>query len=189
VLEEIPKETIDRIVQGERHLFEEVIARYKRLVFSVVRRHVPLEQVEELAHEAFVLIYKDLKSFRGHSPFSFWIQTVTTRVCFNFWREQKRRGSREQPNLDEQEVLSSLTRESVAHFAQEERRQRIGELLRRVVGGLTPEEVMIFTLVLVEERSVKETAQLLELSVVNVKVRTHRLRAKLRRLVESYEEQ
>lgn len=189
MLEEIPKETIDRIVGGERHLFEEVIARYKRLVFSVVRRHIPYQQVEELAHEAFVLIYKDLKSFRGHSPFSFWIRTVTTRVCFNFWREQKRRGSREQPNLEEQEVITSLTRESIAHFEQEERRQRIGELLRRVVSGLTPEELMIFTLILVEERSVKETAQLLGLSLVNVKVRTHRLRSKLRKLIETYEEQ
>lgn len=173
-------------MQGERHLFEEVVTRYKKLVFTVARRHVPYHLVEELAHEAFILIFKDLKSFRGDSAFSFWVQTVTTRVCFNFWRTQKKRASREQSNLEEQEVVSTLAKEALSYFEREEKRQRVGELLKQVMNSLSPEELMILNLVLVEERPMKEVGQLLGISLVNVKVRAHRVKAKMRKLIETY---
>ena len=57
------------------------------------------------------------------------------------------------------------------------------EVLQWALSKLTAEERMVITLLYLEEMSVKETADLLGWTVVNVKVKAHRLRNKLRKII------
>jgi RNA polymerase sigma-70 factor (ECF subfamily) len=62
-------------------------------------------------------------------------------------------------------------------------------LLRRALDDLAPLDRMVVTLLHLEERSVKETAGLLDMSVANVKVRAFRARRKLRDALSGLEPQ
>ncbi len=76
-----------------------------------------------------------------------------------------------------------LADESDERFQEQVRRQETTEMLQRALQRLSPENRLVLTLVHLEGHSVREAARLLGWSVVNVKVRAHRARHALRRLL------
>jgi len=109
---------------------------------------------------------------------------VAVRTCYDFWRRRYR--SREIPvsRLTEehqkwlQEVCSDPS--EPARHSRIEARQVLQWALERLPAG----DRMVFDMVYLQERPVKEAARLLGWSVVNVKVRAHRGRKKLKKLLE-----
>jgi len=184
---EIAPEIIRRIVEGETELFDQVIEAYKGLVFGTVRRYVPLDSVDEVSHEAFINIFRGLESYRGGGPFSFWIKSVATRTCYSFWRTARRRGRLEGAGLDEDEAVEQISAEAVENFYRAEEREKAKEMLRTVLLQLSPDEKMIFSLMMVEGKPVNEVAFALNLSTVNVRVKSHRIKAKLKKLIKAFD--
>ena len=76
-----------------------------------------------------------------------------------------------------------LAAESDDQFREQARRQEAAELLQWALGQLSAENRLVLTLVHLDGNSVREAAQLLGWSVVNVKVRAHRARRMLRTLL------
>jgi RNA polymerase sigma-70 factor, ECF subfamily len=58
-------------------------------------------------------------------------------------------------------------------------------LLQRALAQLSPENRMVVDLVHLEGHSVREAAELLGWTVVNVKVRAHRARQQLRKILDT----
>ena len=62
-------EIIQKIVQGEKALYRELVSRCKDFVFAMIMRQVGNSEVaEELAQETFVKAYLNLSSFRQDAP-------------------------------------------------------------------------------------------------------------------------
>lgn len=171
---------------GDQRSFAELVSRHERYVFAVVSRHVPRDHVEEVAHEAFVHAYLSLANYRSDAPFKHWLATIAVRRCYDFYRARRRR---EVPlselSSDGLELCDAILAPRSADEArrnadQEEARQILGLVLER----LSPEDRMVVTLIHVDQRSVKEAAELLGWTAVNVKVRAFRARRQLRRLIE-----
>jgi RNA polymerase sigma-70 factor (ECF subfamily) len=64
------------------------------------------------------------------------------------------------------------------------RQRETRDLLQKALAHLSPENRMVVTLVHLEGYSVREAAELLGWTVVNVKVRAHRARQQLRNILE-----
>jgi RNA polymerase sigma-70 factor (ECF subfamily) len=73
--------------------------------------------------------------------------------------------------------------ESDDQFHEQAKRQEAAELLQWALGHLSAENRLVLTLVHLDGYSVREAARLLGWSVVNVKVRAHRARHQLRKLL------
>lgn len=175
-------EVIKRVLQGNADDFEVLLKRYDSYVFSIVAKHIPYDMVEDVAHEVFITAYKSLPAYRADTPLKHWISKIAVRRCYDFWRNHYR--SREMPmtSLSEEHckwfdtVVSDQSHES---FRQEESRKELREILEWALGRLSPEDRMVVTLLYMEGLSVKEAADILGWSVINVKVRAHRSRNKL----------
>ena len=76
-----------------------------------------------------------------------------------------------------------LATQSEDRFYNLVRRREATEVLEWALGQLSPENRAVLTLVHLDGHSVREAAQLLGWSVVNVKVRAHRARQMLRTLL------
>lgn len=180
------EEIIGRVLEGDVNAFEVLVERYRSLVFAIVLKHVPAEQAEETAQDAFVEAFRSLGTFSARAPFRYWLSRITARCCYNFWRERK--GNLETPvsTLSEDsgrwmdDVLGADSREA---FERETEKREAAEILRIALAGLSAEDRMVVTLVHLEGLPVKEAAALLGWSVVSVKVRAHRSRRKLREIV------
>ena len=74
---------IDRCRTGDDTAFEELVARYKDLVFGLVYRLASdRTQADDLAQEVFLKIHRGLPYFRGDARLSTWIYRVVQNVCF-----------------------------------------------------------------------------------------------------------
>jgi RNA polymerase sigma-70 factor (ECF subfamily) len=56
---------ISRVLAGDRNAFAFLLRRYKMYVLKIVGRHVPYEDAEEVAHDAFIRVYESLAKFTG----------------------------------------------------------------------------------------------------------------------------
>jgi RNA polymerase sigma-70 factor (ECF subfamily) len=176
---------IRRIVEGEIDLFGEVIGRHQAHVARIVTRHVPMDRVEEIAHDVFVRAYLHLAQFSGSVPFDHWLSGIAVRSCYDFWRIRKR----------EELPVSALTAEhqqwmdhvsaaqSADQFHERARRREAAEVLEWALAQLSAENRMVLTLVHLDGYSVREAARLLGWTVVNVKVRSYRARQMLRKIL------
>lgn len=177
---------VRRVIDGEINAFESLLLRYKDNVLEVIKKHVPYNEVEEIAHDVFVRAYQSLPTFKERSSFRQWLSSIAVRACYDFWRKRYR--SRELP-------MSSLTEEhrewlekvvsnrSGQSFDDKASQKEARELLNWALDRLSPGDRMVLELVYLEGLSGKEAADLLGWSVANVKVRSLRARRKLRNLL------
>ncbi|OPY81487.1 MAG: ECF RNA polymerase sigma-E factor [Syntrophorhabdus sp. PtaU1.Bin153] len=178
---------IDRVLRGDRNAFAFILKKYKMYVLKIVNRHVPYEDAEEVAHDAFVRIYESLAKFTGPEGFRQWMAAITTRTCYDYWRRAYRSKEVTMSSFGEEHqewlerVLSDTPESSLEEIGAEAEAR---DLLNWVLGKLTPEDRMVLELVYMEGLSVREVADLLGWSVANVKIRSFRSRAKLRKLLK-----
>jgi len=179
---------ISRILKGDRNAFAFILEKYKMYVLKIVNRHIPYEDAEEVAHDAFIRIYESLAKFTGPEGFKQWMAAITTRTCYDYWRKAYR--SKEVPISSFGEEYQEWL-ERVLSDAPEGSLEEIGaetearDLLNWALGKLTPEDRMVLELVYMEGLSVREVADLLGWSMANVKIRSFRSRAKLHKLLKS----
>jgi RNA polymerase sigma-70 factor (ECF subfamily) len=185
-------EIISEVLDGDTNRFELLIERHREHVFRIVGRRVPREDVEEVAHDVFVRVWSSLSSFRGEGPFEHFLSKITVRTCHDYWRARYRSKEAPMSSLSEDHAAwleSTMTGAPEENFDSEESRMIARDITMRALSHLSPADRAVIELVHLEERPVKEAADLLGWSVANVKVRAHRSRKKLRKIIEKMEEE
>ncbi len=176
---------IDRVKKGDKDAFSFIIKTYKMYVLKIVNRHIPYEEAEEVAHDAFVRIYESLPRFKGEGGFRQWMAAITTRACYDYWRRAYR--SREVPMSslgDEHREWLERAASETASIEDIARQAEARELLEYALSRLSAEDRMVLELVYMEGLSVREVAGLLGWSTANVKIRSFRSRRKLHKLLK-----
>lgn len=175
-------ESIDRVLHGDIDRFADLIARHRRHVLKIVQGHVPADRVEEVAHDVFVRAYRSLPQYSGQVPFEHWLSRLAVRTCYDFWRMNRRADVPVSALTEDQAgwLDRALAAESGEQFREEAGRRESLEVLEWALAQLSPEQRLVLTLVSLEGRSLREAADLLGWSVVNVKVRCYRARKVLR---------
>ncbi|MEZ7197771.1 RNA polymerase sigma factor [Pseudodesulfovibrio karagichevae] len=182
-------EVIERILDGDRDAFALLLKRHESHVSQLVAAHVPHDQVAEVAHEAFIRAYKGLPGYRPIKPFRNWLTIVTLRCCKDYWRRTYR--NKEAPVCDLSEdgqnwLDMALAATSTEEFEALAQQRELGEILNAVLAMLSPLDRMVMTLSYLEERPTSETAEMLGISVPNVKVRAFRAKRKLKGFLKRY---
>lgn len=173
-------EIVAKVRQGRIDQFEELIRRHQPRVFAMARRHARLErEVEDIVQEIFVKAYQKLDTWRGDAPFEHWLMRLAVRTCYDHLRSHQR--NREEASGGEQELdlvaSGSNTRsEPSTPTDAAGAKALVDEVLRRLPAA----HRLVLTLLELEERSVREIADLTGWSIPLVKVRAFRARAAFR---------
>jgi RNA polymerase sigma-70 factor (ECF subfamily) len=172
---------------GETERFADLIDRHQRHVIRIVNRRVPADNVEEIVHDVFVRAYFGLAKFSGSVSFDHWLAGIAVRTCYDFWRARKRNAVPVSALTDDHHgwIDQVLSAQSDTQFRDQVRREEATEVLEWALAQLSPENRAVLTLVYLDGHSVREAAELLGWSVVNVKVRAHRARQVLRKLLNN----
>ena len=84
-------ELLGACTRGDAAACTELVARYGRLVGSIILRTLGRrEEVEDLAQETFLRVFRYLPEFEGRAKFSTWICTVARRVAVDELRRRQR---------------------------------------------------------------------------------------------------
>ena len=176
-------ELIAAVLRGDASSFEPLVQKYSPRVFATARRYARREsEVEDIVQEVWLKAFHKLASFRGEAPFEHWLMRLAVRTCYDFLRGHQR--NRESSFTDLTEPESDwLDRFVTEPDAASERSEAAKELVARLLEQLSPPARLIITLLEIEDRSVKEIAELTGWSVPLVKVRAFRARAEMKKLV------
>ena len=176
-------ELIAAVLQGNTASFEPLVAKYSPRVFATARRYARRDsEVEDIAQEVWLKAFDKLKSFRGEAPFEHWLMRLTVRTCFDFLRGHKRNRESSFTDLSEPEN-DWLERYVAAPESATEHADAARLLVERILDKLSPSARLVITLLEIEDRSVKEIAEITGWSLPLVKVRAFRARAEMRKIV------
>jgi RNA polymerase sigma-70 factor (ECF subfamily) len=175
------EEVVVRVLAGQTALFEIVMRRHNQLLYRVAWAILRNDgEAEDVMQDAYVRAFEHLAQFAGRAKFSTWL----TRIAVHEALARQRRGNRNQ----ELEPMSERNGDPMDRLAtlepnpeQQASNSEIRRLLEEAVKKLPDAYRTIFMLRDVEEMSTTDTANILEISEENVKVRLHRARALLRK--------
>ncbi len=182
-MERTDSELIAAVLQGDVASFEPLVQKYSPRVFATARRYARREdEVADIAQEVWLKAFQKLKSFRGEAPFEHWLMRLTVRTCYDFLRGHQRNREKTFSELTEPENdwLDRFVNEPTSA---DENADAARQLVQRIMRQLSPAARLVITLLEIEDRSVKEIAQLTGWSVPLVKVRAFRARAEMRKLL------
>jgi RNA polymerase sigma-70 factor, ECF subfamily len=182
-MERTEAELIAAVLKGDAVSFEPLVQKYSPRVFATARRYARREsEVQDIAQEVWLKAFSKLQSFRGEAPFEHWLMRMTVRTCYDFLRGHQRNRESSFSELSEPET-DWLERFVADPGNAAENADAAKLLIERVMEKLSPPARLVITLLEIEDRSVKEIAELTGWSVPLVKVRAFRARGEMRKIL------
>jgi len=182
-MERTEAELIAAVLKGDAASFEPLVEKYSPRVFATARRYARREsEIEDIAQEVWLKAFSKLASFRGEAPFEHWLMRMTVRTCYDFLRGHQRNRESSFSELSEPET-DWLERFVADPDSAAEDAAAAKLLVARVLEKLSPPARLVITLLEIEDRSVKEIAELTGWSVPLVKVRAFRARGEMRKIL------
>jgi RNA polymerase sigma-70 factor (ECF subfamily) len=174
---------VARAKAGDMSAFSELVKHYDRRVFRMAKQITQNDDdAEDVLQETFLKAYTHLDDFQGNSKFYTWLVRIAVNEAL--MKLRKRRSSRTVP-LDE--PIDTGEDEVVREIAvwdenpeQQYSRDELGSILEEAIESLKPAYRTVFILRDIEEMSIEETAEALDLSISAVKSRLLRARLQLR---------
>lgn len=179
------KELVRMAKRGEMGAFEEIISLYEKKVFTTIYYMVKNEhEVEDIAQEVFVKIYKNLKNFKEESSLYTWIYRITINVCID---ELKKRKNivyiDEKLQTDEGEVdvqLEDISKGPEQLAEDEELKRKLTACIKK----LSVDQRTMIILRDIKGFTYMEIAEMTKMNLGTVKSKINRARASLKRILE-----
>jgi RNA polymerase sigma-70 factor (ECF subfamily) len=182
-MERTDTELIAAVLGGDTASFEPLVQKYLPRVFATARRYARREsEAEDIVQEVWLKSFQKLKTFRGDAPFEHWLMRLAVRTCYDFLRGHQRNRETTFTELTEPET-DWLERFVAAPDSASEDAAGARQLVQRLLEQLSPPARLVITLLEIEDRPVKEIAEMTGWSVPLVKVRAFRARAEMRKLL------
>ncbi len=173
-------DVVRRVLDGDKASFELIMRRYNRRLYRIARGILRVDaDAEDAVQDAYLRAYENLAGFAGKGSLSAWLAKITVNEALGRIRGVK--GPVASISFDEpeeREVANFMADMSSALPSPEQSAAR-GELrrfLESAIDALPEAYRMVFVLFGVEEMSVAEAADCLQIEPATVKTRYHRAR-------------
>lgn len=181
-------ELVSAVLRGDEAAFELLFERYRRSVTRLAYRFFyRQEQVEDIVQESFANAYFAFGSYRGGHEKSFiaWLSRITIRTCYDVMRRTRRAENMlNELSQDEEATLAARLRGAVVSEIESAAISR--DLAAKLLQRLDPEDRLVLTLLNGADLSVSEVSELTGWSPSKVKMRAHRARKVLQRVLHRY---
>jgi RNA polymerase sigma-70 factor (ECF subfamily) len=184
-------ELIKAIQSGRKDLFAQLVQRYERSLYNFGRKMcAEPRDAEDVVQETFLNVYRYLNGFRYETKFKNWLYRIATSTCI-----KKRRKSKFAPEqeLSLDEFLpqdETMVDQQIPAWAtlplDQVLNEELGRTLKQAIVQIPEKYRVVLVLRDIEGFSTEESAQILNLTPSNVKVRLHRARLFLREKLKTY---
>jgi len=163
-----------------------LVGAYGERAYRLAARITRNEQdAEEVVQDAFYAVIRQIDTFRGESAFGSWLYRIVANAAYQKLRARRRRGEvrwdEVLPPFDEQSRHVAPIADWSPRVNDPSIQTELRMVLEAAIDELPPAYRIVLVLCDVEGRSIREIAELLDLSVSAVKTRIHRARLFVRK--------
>ena len=163
----IPKQEIFLILRaqtGDARAFDELLESVQEILFRYIYRLVGERGLaEDILQEVFIIIYRKIRWLENPKLFRAWAYRIASREAFKHLKREKRWTEQ----IRDEKVLETIPVESAEEFYAPELIAEIPRLIKEV----SPASRAVLILHYLDEMSLSEVAEILDVSVGTVKSR------------------
>lgn len=186
---------VDALRHGDRAAFELAVRRLSPRLLATARAIVGDAQAEDVVQEAWIAVHRRIGEFQRRSRFSTWVTRIVVNKALDARRGIRRHEASPEPDRDP--AVGWFDEDG--HWRPEEtadlgsapdallQADGLRECLRSRIAELPPQQRLVVRLRELEQWSLEEIRNELELSPSNVRVLLHRARMKLMDVIQCYE--
>ena len=177
---------LEQCRQGDIHAFETLFRKYQTYVYNVSLGMLGNgEDAADITQETFLRLHRNLNSFRGDSSFSTWLYRVAVNLCIT---ELRRRGRSRFQFLDDvnHEEDPHVFDEIVPGPEEKIAAEEDARVVHRVLRTLPPDYRAVMVLRHFQQLAYEEIAEVLGLSLSQVKTRLFRARKMFKDRFQAY---
>lgn len=182
-MELLVKQRIKEVLKGDQNAFGEVVEIYKDKVFQLCYRMLGnRHEAEDMAQEAFIRAYVNIHSFNIKLKFSTWIYRIATNLCIDRIRKKKPDFylDAEVAGTEGLNMYSQIASDTALPEDEVESLELHDTIQKEIL--LLPEKYRtVIVLKYIEELSLKEIGEILDMPIGTIKTRIHRGREALRK--------
>jgi len=170
------RELVERCRRGDEGAFQELVDRYKDLVFALIARTVQdRSRAEDLAQDVFLRVHRGLPYFRGEARLSTWVYRIVANVCVQDHRAAPAL------SLDDERTRARVPRAPDRQFGDLELRDRLEKAIARLPANYR----LLVAAHYLDGVQYEELAEAMGLPLGTVKTQLHRAKQQLRRTLET----
>ena len=156
-------------------IYHNYYERVKRFIFALVKDEWV---ADDLIQETFIKVQKNLNQLKDETKLSSWIFRIAHNLCQDHFRKRSQSSKREHIPTEESQFLKTPV------FQKEFEQHQMGACVQDKIRLLPESYQNVLVLFDLMEFSHQEIAEIVGVSVDNVKVRLHRARKKLKTILE-----
>lgn len=155
-------------------MFESLYSQYYTMVLQICLGYMKgdTDVAKDLAQEVFINIWNALTGFRGDSSYKTWIYRITVNTCLLYIRSNKKNVT---------VPLDATVNLSDTYLVESTKNKHT--FLYNIIGQLSHLDRIIIMLFL-EELEYEEMAKILGINPVNLRVKIHRIKKKMKELLK-----
>lgn len=182
-MDAIIKQKIQQVKKGDQSAFEEIVSFYQNKVFQICYRMLGnSHEAEDAAQETFVRAYMNIHSFDEKRKFSTWLYRIATNLSIDRIRKKKPdyfldaeiKGSDGLTMYSQMSTDQRLPEEEVESM-------ELQDYIQKQILSLPPKYRSVIVLRYIDELSLQEISEVLDMPIGTVKTRIHRGREALRK--------
>ncbi|MCW8802986.1 MAG: sigma-70 family RNA polymerase sigma factor [Ignavibacteriaceae bacterium] len=172
------QEIIESVIKGNDSDYSIIVDRYKNKAFSMLKRMLKNEfDAEEVLQDCFLKAFNSLNTFKGEAKFSTWFYRIVYNTTLTKLSSKKRKTETEMSSVEEHFDLESEYRSDEIEM------KDVNQLIHDTISKLPERYSAIITMFYLNEMSIQEISEVMQITVSNVKVMLHRSRNTLRDLI------
>ncbi len=189
--EKIGDTELDALLSGDADAFERIVEQESPRLFRMIMRIVQDEdEARSVMQETYLQAYKRLDTFRRESKFSTWLYAIGLNLARASLRKMKRFDALDEDKINRLQPTFSngMFSEGVETWNPQKMAERSERkaLVHKAIDQLPLDYRTVLILRDIEELSTTEVAQALNITEGAVRVRLHRARQALRKLLDQY---
>ena len=142
------------------------------LAVSILKDH---DWSEDVVQEAFIVVFKKLKSFKFKSSFSTWLYRILVNRCFN---ELKKQSNKAKASIDDYQNDLNVDNSEIENL-------EMKTVVNKTLLQMKPDEALVMELFYLTGHSIQEIKKITGFSLSKVKVTLHRGRSSFKEKMTS----
>jgi len=173
------KELVSRAKAGDRRAFDELVRKYKDMMFALTYRMTGnREAALDLVQDTFFAAYRGLKKFREDAGFSSWLYRIASNRSLNYLNRRKL--------INFLPIGESTHREPSYEMEDKASYNELSKEMKSAIDSLPPKQKLVFNLRFYEKMPFGEIASVLNKSESTVKTNYQKAVEKLRKKLQSF---